>query len=173
MLPLIIGGVGAGAVLAAGAQWYRERKARRALTPERKAIHEAAMTTLKNPDQLRALAGTFDRVGLATHAELLRKRAALRELPAETKQQRADAFRMGMTSKDAAKVEGLAMAFQNEGATSAAANLRVYASGLTSPDVGGVERAIHTLSHSNLKPATRSITLANLEERKLELSRGV
>jgi hypothetical protein len=170
MLPaLIIGGVAAGTVTAAITEWVRSRKRQRALTPERAALHAAALTQVKDPDELRSLANQFDIWDLDDHALLLRKRAALRELPQELKYARADAFRKMMASRDVAHIHRVASAFQNEGATSAAANLRRYASGLSATQPHHVQAAIADLHRANLKPQTRQTAIANLQDHHSKL----
>jgi hypothetical protein len=100
------------------------------MTPERKQIFETALRTLKDPEKLRILADAYEKEGLKPEAEMLRKRALLREMPADVRARRQQAFGAAMRSKDPAKVEAVATAFQREGATGAAANLRKYAAGL-------------------------------------------
>jgi len=112
-----------------GLAWWRAR-AKKGMTPERQKVYEAALASLKDPDALRKLADAFQKEGLAPQAELLRKRAALRELPAEVKTQRRDALRKGLQSKNVEGVEKLAAAFAKEGASGAAASLKQYAAGL-------------------------------------------
>ena len=172
MLPqLIIGGVAAGTITAAIAEWYRGRKTARALTPERAALHDQALTQEKNPDNLRRLADQFEVWDLPQQALHLRKRAALRELPQELRDARADVFRKMMGSKDHAHIQRVAMAFQNEGATSAAANLRRYAAGLAAREPHHVESAMADLERANLKPKTREVAMANLREHHSSLRR--
>jgi hypothetical protein len=100
------------------------------LTPTRKHIFDEAMQNEKDPDKLRAIAASFAKEGLPGQATLLKKRAGLRELPEATKQARRSAFKQAMASKNAAAVEDMAMAFENEGAIAAAKALRDYALGL-------------------------------------------
>jgi len=100
------------------------------ITPDRQAIFEAALNDLKDPAKLRAMAQVYRREGLEAYADLLEKRAALRELPDDVKDARKDAFQKGMSSDDPAAVAKLATAFEKEGATGAATALRKYADGL-------------------------------------------
>ena len=100
------------------------------MTPERKNIYEAALKTKLPAEKLRALADAFEKEGLKEEAEMLRKRAALRDAPPNVKKDRRIAYKKGITSKDPAAVEQLAGAFQKMGATSAALNLKRYAAGL-------------------------------------------
>lgn len=108
-----------------------KRQKRQALTPERKRIYEAALQTLKDPEKLRRLADEFETQGLKAQAELLRKRASIRELPEDLKKARRDAFKAAMRSKNQPAVLKLAEAYDAEGATGAAAALRTYAAGLS------------------------------------------
>jgi hypothetical protein len=125
-LPLLPLGV---AALAGAAAW-KVRKKKTGLTPEREAVYVAALRTLKDPVGLRKLAEAFGKEGLLAERDLLLKRAALRDLPPETKKARREAFKKGMKSQDAAGIEALAKAFESQGASGAAATLREYAEGL-------------------------------------------
>lgn len=127
--PLVIAGLVAGA-------YHQTRKSvpdKGVLTPTRALVYEQALNLMKEPDKLRKLAEAFRNEGLPAQAEMLEKRAKLRELPPETKAARKDVFRKGMTSQDPAAVMQLANVFESEGATGAAATLRKYASGLKPP----------------------------------------
>jgi hypothetical protein len=99
-------------------------------TPERRIVFETALATLRDPESLRKLADAFDKEDLRAQAAILRKRAALRELPREKQLARRAAFRKAMSSKDAEKVEAMSRAFREEGCTGAAEALERYASGL-------------------------------------------
>lgn len=121
VLPLAVGG------LAALVLWRHARKAK--LTPAQRAVYETARD-VKDPAKLRAIADAFESQGFKEEANLLRKRAALRELPPATTIARRKAFRQGLSSKDPVGVLKLADAFDKEGATGAAAELRKYAASL-------------------------------------------
>jgi hypothetical protein len=123
-------------VALAGTAVYKVHKRKSGLTPERKKVFDAALENLKEPEKLRTLATSFENEGLKNHADMLRKRAALRELPAATKDARRVVFKKAMASKDPAAVQKIAEAFHKEGATGAAANLRKYASGLVKLKTG-------------------------------------
>lgn len=125
MLPLIPAAVGL-----AGLAWWRSRR-KKGLTPERQKTYEAALATMKDPEALRTLADAFQKEGLVPQAEMLRKRAALRELPPEVKEQRREALRKGLKSTDVEGIKKLAAAFSKEGASGAADSLLQYAKGLT------------------------------------------
>ena len=122
LIPLAVVGLGGLAI-------WRTRKPH-GMTPERKQIFETALRTLKDPEKLRCLADAYEKEGLKNEAGMLRKRALLREMPSDVRAKRQQAFGAAMRSKDPAKVEAVAAAFQKEGATGAAANLRKYAAGL-------------------------------------------
>lgn len=130
MAPLILG-LGA---LIAGA-WYAKREHDKKgppgiLTPERKVIFETALNEVKEPAKIRALADAFRQQGLYNEAVILEKRAKLRELSPEIKEQRREIFKKAMASNDPIAVETVALAFEQEGATGAASALREYAQSL-------------------------------------------
>jgi hypothetical protein len=132
--------------LASYNQARRQEKRRvEAMTPERKALYEAALLSLKDPQKLRELADVYESEHLEEEAVVLRKRAHLRELPADIQAQRRDAFRLGMSCKDPQKVRELADAFSSEACFSAATNLRLYESGLVADDVTTINRVIAEL----------------------------
>jgi hypothetical protein len=116
-----------------------------ALTPARKVVYEAALQSVKDPIELRKLADVFDEVELTDEAEVLRKRAQLRELPAEIQDKRRDAFRKAMSCLDPVKVIECADAFSECACFSAASNLRKYASGLSSEDVDTIRSIVEDL----------------------------
>lgn len=115
-----------------GAAVYRKRKSVPVgvLTPDRERIYTQAMNTLADPAGLRQLAAAFENAKLFSHAEMLRKRAALRELPDDVKKARRDAFKSVMASTDKKAVLAFAQKMQDEGCTGAAAKLRERAAGL-------------------------------------------
>lgn len=160
--------------LASYNQSRRQEKRRiEAMTPERKAIYEAALMSLKDPQQLRSLAAAFEGEHLQEEATVLRKRAHLRELPADIQAQRRDAFRMGMSCTDPKKVREFADAFSSEACFSAATNLRLYESGLVADDVVTINRVIAELESTCAKiPETGQVrskatrqAIANLKNR--------
>jgi hypothetical protein len=104
------------------------RKPKRAgLTGRRAAIFESALVTMKKPDDLRTLATAFEGEGLIPEADLLRKRAALRELPKETRKQRRAIFSKAIKSSNIEAIRKVADAFRSEGCTGAAATLYAHA----------------------------------------------
>lgn len=128
MLPVIIP-----VALAAltGATYYKTKKSmdvgQKNMTPERRQVYDSALKTLKDPVKLRLLADAFEKEGFLAAATMLRKRAALRELPNEVKSERRSLFKKAMASTNPETVRELAAAFEGEGATGAAETLRKYA----------------------------------------------
>lgn len=101
------------------------------MTAERKGVYNAILSgSLKDPDKIDEMAAQFHSQGLKAEAKLLRQRAALRRLPDETKKARKEAFRQALESKDKVGILNMAIAYDNEGCTGAAAKLREVASGL-------------------------------------------
>lgn len=100
------------------------------MTAERTIAYQNALQSVKDPNKLRTLAAVYRKSGLAAQADMLEKRAKLRELPKEVSEARRAAFKKGMASKDSAAILNLANAFDSEGATGAADQLRQYAQGL-------------------------------------------
>ncbi len=124
MIPLIP------VVVLSGLGVWAYKKKRPGMTPQRKAIYEAALRSLKDPIKLRGLADQFEKEGLKKEADLLRKRAALAELPKDQKIARKNAFRKGLLTADPKKAEHLANLFNQQGATGSAAKLFAHASAL-------------------------------------------
>jgi len=124
-IPVFIVGLATAAYVRAG-----KRTAKGVLTPEREAVLKAALETVQDPAKLRSLADVYEKEGLKDEAELLRKRAKLRELPKAVKDARQAAFRETLKSKDPVAVRRVAAAFRKEGCTGAAAKLEEYAKGL-------------------------------------------
>lgn len=124
MIPLLPAAI----VLLAGTALFVTKK--KVMTPARQMVFDKAIAKEKDPVKLRALAAQFRSEGLNPQADLLEKRAKLRELPDDVKAARKAAFRQAMSSTDKKAVLGMAQAYENEGATGAAAKLREYAKGL-------------------------------------------
>jgi hypothetical protein len=105
---------------------------------EREVIYLTAMRCLDDPGKLRALADKMASLGLTAPkhtglddwADMLRKRAALKELPDAVKAQRKAAFQKGMKSANKAGVLKLADMFRHTGAFGAADKLESHANGL-------------------------------------------
>lgn len=122
LIPLFIGSL----VIGGAAAGHREYK-KRQFTPARKMAYESAMQSCRDPQKLRALAATFRDQGLKPQAEMLEKRAALRETPKEIAQARKLVFQAALNSKDPAAVLKVAEAHEKVGALGAAQKLRDYA----------------------------------------------
>ncbi len=132
VLPLmILGLVGTSAVV-------QSKRAKKAVDPrtvaERQVVYETALNTVKDPAKLRALAEVYRGQGLTAEADMLCKRAALQELPQETKDARKEVFRKAMASTNVDAILGLARAYDAEGCTGAAQHLRKYAAGLSTAE---------------------------------------
>ena len=129
------------AALAAGALWKRSAQDRAkanmhpSIMANREAIFDTAINSVKDPSKLRELATAFRVQGMTVQADMLEKRAALAAAPAEVKEARRAVFRKAMASRDKAAVIQAANAFDEMGATGAAANLRLYASGLVESNI--------------------------------------
>lgn len=130
MIPLLPAAIFGLAVLGAS-KAHKAFKNKGKLTQEREDIFNSAMRMLEDPEKLRGLADAYEKEGLRAHADLLRKRAALRELPPEVKKARGDAYRKGMNSTDEVKVRKLADLFEAQGAVGAANKLREHADALS------------------------------------------
>lgn len=129
------------------------------LTPARADVFGVAMESLRDPREFRMLADAFDRKGLGDQAEMLRRRAQLREEPAEVKERRREAFKAAMASDDPDKVEQVAAAFERRAATHAARRLRFHVRAL---------RALHTsgqrfLPAAPVPEATVASTVASVD----------
>ena len=118
MIPVVI-------VLVVGALacWKACHQERGVMTPERQKVYDAAMISMDAP-ALRKLSAAFDKMGLPEQAEMLGKRAALRELPDELKKQRTEVMQKALTSDNKEAIADVANAFEKEGATGAAQRLR-------------------------------------------------
>jgi hypothetical protein len=108
---------------------YR-RPRRVGMTGKRMQIYQSALVTLKQPEKLRALAAAFESEGLLAEAELLKKRAAIRELPKSKREERRNIFRRAIQSSNIAAIRAVADEFRAAGCTGAAANLYQHADSL-------------------------------------------
>lgn len=123
-LPIV--GLGVGSV--AAYQLFRKRgteKYSECMTPERIKIYELAIATLKDSRKLRVLADEFEKQGCKAEAEHLRKRAALRDLPAEQKAANKKLYKQAMASKNVGAIAKIAAKFESLGADGAAEHLRL------------------------------------------------
>lgn len=95
--------------------WRAFSRKPKGMSAQRRAIYEGAISSLKEPAKLRELATEFEREGLKEEAAMLRKRAAVRELPNPIKKERKKIFKAGMASKDPEAIRALAAQFGAEG----------------------------------------------------------
>ncbi len=102
------------------------------MTPARQQVYEAALKDLKDPIKLKSLADEFTKEGCTKEADMLRKRAALRDLPPAAQKARRQVFKAAVKSTNVHGVEAVAAAVEGEGATGAAEALRIHAAALKS-----------------------------------------
>lgn len=120
-----------------GAAWYAQSKRSARLADpktmaERRYIYETAINNPLEPAKLRELAEAFRKVGMKPEADMLDKRAALREAPKELTEKRREAYHKALRSDNIPAILEMAQAFDDLGATGAAASLRTYAAELQS-----------------------------------------
>lgn len=130
-------GAGVGALVGGGVAHVSGDPQRGVMTPKRKLIYAQAMATIKDPAELRKLAAAFHGEGLHGEGQMLQKRAALRELPDDTKDKRRAAFRKAMASDNADVIAQIAAAFETEGAIDAAKTLRDHADAVRAAHAAG------------------------------------
>lgn len=117
--------------LAGGAFWSTSKRPEKGVMKQaHQLIFQQAIDEVKDVNKLKALAKAFREQGLIPQADLLEKRARLRELPPEIKAARKDTFRRAMSSSEPKAVRAVANAFEKEGANGAANALRSYADSL-------------------------------------------
>ncbi len=119
------------AALTVTAAVMQSRRAK-ALAPQviaaRQAVYDTAINEVKGqPETLRRLAVGFRDAGLTAEATMLEKRAALQELPEHIKEERKALLHRALKCKDPKVVLEFASAFEEQGSTGAAENLRKYA----------------------------------------------
>jgi len=118
------------AAMSAVAAWRVRNRKPKGLTPQRRAVFEGALATLKDPTKLRELADVYTKEGLTSEADILRKRAAIRELPKAVKLQRKAVFKKAINSKNPDAIREVAAAFAGEGCFGAARDLNAHAESL-------------------------------------------
>lgn len=96
----------------------------------RQVAFATSLDELKDTARLRELADAYDRSGLPHQADLLRKRAALRERTRQQQEAHKAIFRQGLAHTDPIKVRDLADRFRALGATGMAKELDTHADGL-------------------------------------------
>jgi len=115
----------AGVAVLSGLAWFQSRRVKKGeLTPEREKVFVSAMASMKDTAQLRGLADKYQQMGLPHEAEMLRKRAALRDLPKEIADKRHEAFKKAMSSTNKEALAAFAGALESEGAIGAAEKVR-------------------------------------------------
>lgn len=110
-------------------RWLFKKKGQ--MTAARQEVYDQAMASLADPAKLRTLANAFQKEGLTYEATMLRKRAALRELPPDVKKGRQEVYKQALRSTDKEAIAKVANAFEREGALGSAQKLREYLAGLT------------------------------------------
>ena len=131
------GPMGAGLGMLIGGGVAHASRPKGEMTAKRQVIFARAMESVKDPGDLRKLADAFHGEGLPVEAGMLRKRAALRELPTPKKENRRSAFRKAMTSDDADTIDAVAAAFAGEGAVDASKKLREHAAAVRAAHAAG------------------------------------
>jgi hypothetical protein len=128
MIPVIVGGLTLFAAYKVGTTLLRKG----VMTEERRAIFDAAMNRKPGlePDKMLALAAEYDKAGLPSYADELRKRAALRSLPADVHKARKAAIQKALSSTDPIGIRLMANACQNMGMYTTAEKLRETAEAL-------------------------------------------
>lgn len=112
------------------ATWKASRRPPKVMSPERQRIYESALTTLKEPMKLRELAKVYRKEGFPAEADVLEKRAALRELPQDVKAKRVEVFKKAVNSTNPEAIKAVANAFAGEGCYGAACRLHEHAESL-------------------------------------------
>lgn len=119
-------------VLGGGYLGYKVIK-QRSMTAREKQIFTEAFASLKDETKLASLADAFEKEGFRKEANMLRRRIALRNQPADVQQARRGAFDKAMAVKDPSKIPDildLANQFDGIGAVGVANTLRHYAATL-------------------------------------------
>ncbi len=161
IVPIVVLGLAGGAA-------YKVHKRKKGMTPERQALFQGAMNSLPDPDKIRALADKFHGEGFPAQAEMLRKRAKLRELSPEIQEQRREVFRKGMRCTDADKIEKFAAVYEQEGCAGAAACLQLYAQGIRASDPEQVEAVAKSLETKKGKVAKEAASFLRSRNGKEE-----
>lgn len=128
LLPLFVVALGGTAVVAQRRRAQAQTQASPSglhgvMTPERQAIYDQAMNLVEDPVKLQQLAQVYDAEGLPQVADMLRKRANLRNLPEATKQQREAIALEALKSTNKQAIEQVARAFHQEGCSTIAGEL--------------------------------------------------
>jgi len=134
LVPVVVGGL----VLVATYKVSTSQKG--VLTKERLKIYNAALNRIPAlpPEQMRVLADTYDSQGLSKCADVLRKRADVRDLSPEKKLIRQQAIQKIMSSNDSHVIRVAAQAFEAEASFGTAKTLRDLADALDSSDLTAI-----------------------------------
>lgn len=105
---------------------WRKVRGRRGMTKERRDIYLDALEHMVNPADLRTLAEGYESEGLPIEAEMLRKRAELREMPREKWENFRAICERAIQKPDAnpQALDEMAVAFEAMTATGTAMKLR-------------------------------------------------
>jgi hypothetical protein len=144
-LGFLVGGpLGAGVgVLLGGIVAHQMTKPKAEMTPRRALIYTRAMESIKTPADLNQLADSFASEGLHVQANMLRKRAALRNLPPAIAAQRRLIFRKAMCSDNAQAIRNVGSQFAEQGSTDAAKMLFAHATAVeVAHAAGGTMRPV-------------------------------
>lgn len=119
----------------------KEKKKITGMTAARTLLYNNALDS-KDAENMRKTADLFEAQkdkSIQPYADMLRKRAALRDLTKAQKEARREAFRQALRSQDVKGIEDMARASDKVGATGAAVALRKYAKGLKLSDPTALE----------------------------------
>jgi hypothetical protein len=130
-------GAAIGALVGGGVAHASTGNGKGVMTAKRQLIYTHALESIKSPKDLKTLADAFSGEGLEVEAGMLRKRAALRELPSDVKEQRRAFFRRGMSSDNPDTIDRVASAFEGEGALDAAKALHDHAEAVRAAHMAG------------------------------------
>lgn len=109
---------------------YKSHKKASGMTPERKKIYDALMNSAQPPAKYEEMAAEFEKQGLKTEADMLRKRGKLASAPPEIKARNNAIYKQALGSTNKEAILRVATAFHAQGAIGAAASLKKYAAGL-------------------------------------------
>ena len=130
-------GAALGGLVGGGVAHTTEQKPAGVMTAKRRIIYQRAMEKISEPSELRTLADAFEKEGLSAEALMLRKRAALRELPESTQALRRKHFRQAMASDNLEMIQRLSQAFASVGSVDAAKALADHAEAVKAAHAAG------------------------------------
>jgi len=159
LLPIVVCCLGAAAYHKAS----RRGPGKGVLTKERQHFYEVAIKEVSDPEKLRAFAKVFRDEGLSMHAEMLEKRAELRAMPDAKRHERRKIFKRAMKSTNATAIRTLANAFEKEGCTGAAKDLRDYAASLPISPPGEVTPIVPASPSPPAPPSSETVEVIQTE----------